>query len=82
MAVTAEDQALYAVVSGAAPATIDAVIATMRAMDGALADDDGLKWFNRLYLSVTERVDLQPASAWKDAAWLSWMAEPSSRPCQ
>jgi len=70
MAVTAEDQDLYAVVSATAPATIETVIAAMRAMDDVLADDDGLKWFNRLYLSVTERVDLQPAAAWKDAAWL------------
>jgi hypothetical protein len=29
-----------------------------------------LKWFNRLYLMVTEQVDLRPDGGWKDAAWL------------
>jgi hypothetical protein len=70
MAITTADLALYAVVSSPPPATIGAVIAAMHAIDSVLADDDGLKWFNRLYLSVTERVDLQPETAWKDTAWL------------
>ena len=36
-----------------------------------LADDDGLKWFNRLYLMVTEEVDLHPPDGgWNDAGWL------------
>ncbi len=35
---------------------IDDVITVMRALDAALPDDDRLKWFNRLYLRVTERV--------------------------
>ena len=30
--------------------TIDDVIAKMTAIDARLADADGLKWFNRLYL--------------------------------
>ena len=33
--------------------TIDDVIARMTAIDGRLADADGVKWFNRLYLRVT-----------------------------
>ncbi len=71
MAVAAEDQALYAIVSGRVPATIDEVIACMQSIDATLADDDGLKWFNRLYLMVTEQVDLRPPEGgWKDAAWL------------
>jgi Family of unknown function (DUF5995) len=71
MAVAAGDQALYGIVSGAAPATIEDVIAMMKSIDGVLADDDGLKWFNRLYLSVTEKVDLEPPEGgWKDAEWL------------
>jgi hypothetical protein len=68
MAVAAEDQALYAVVSAQALATIDAVIAVMQQIDGVLADTDGLKWFNRLYLTVTQQVDLH--GGWKDATWL------------
>jgi hypothetical protein len=71
MAVAVEDEALYAVVSGSVPATIDEVIAAMRAIDAALPNEDGLKWFNRLYLTVTEEVDLHPPDGgWKDAAWL------------
>jgi hypothetical protein len=71
MAVAAADAALYAVVSSAAPASIGDVIQTMQLIDTLLADDDGLKWFNRLYLMVTEQVDLNPpADGWKDAAWL------------
>jgi hypothetical protein len=71
MPVAAADQPLFGIVSGAAPATIEDVIATMQKIDSLLADRDGLKWFNRLYLMVTEQVDLRPpASGWKDPAWL------------
>jgi hypothetical protein len=71
MPVAAADQPLFEIVSAAAPATIEDVIATMRKIDSLLADRDGLKWFNRLYLMVTEQVDLRPpASGWKDPAWL------------
>lgn len=71
MAVAAEDAALYGLVNGAAPENIEDVIATMQRIDALLADHDGLKWFNRLYLMVTEQVDLcPPAGGWKDAAWL------------
>jgi hypothetical protein len=34
-------------------ASIDDVVRIMTAIDGRLPDDDGLKWFNRLYLEVT-----------------------------
>jgi hypothetical protein len=71
MTVAAKDQALYAIVSADRPATIEEVIATMRRIDGTLADDDGLKWFNRLYMMVTTQVDLNPpGGAWKDPVWL------------
>lgn len=36
--------------------SIDEVVAAMHAIDRRLPDADGLKWFNRLYLRVTERV--------------------------
>lgn len=65
------DQALHAIVSSAAPATIAEVIARMQAMDAALPATDGLKWFNRLYLMVTEQVDLNPpGGAWQNPQWL------------
>jgi Family of unknown function (DUF5995) len=72
MSVAAADQGLYGIVSGASPATIDDVLAVMGRIDGALPDNDGLKWFNKLYMKVTEEVDTKPpAGGWKDAAWLT-----------
>jgi hypothetical protein len=66
------DQALAEIVGQPAPATIADVIARMEAIDGLLAANDGLKWFNRLYLMVTQQVDLNPPSGgWHDPAWLT-----------
>jgi hypothetical protein len=70
MPVAVADQALYDLVSAPAPTTIHQVIQIMQQIDDCLADGDGLKWFNRLYLSVTQRVDLQPVGDWKDPTWL------------
>jgi hypothetical protein len=71
MPVATADQPLYQLVSGAAPATIDDVVKRMESIDQLLADGDGLKWFNRLYLMVTKEVDLDPPDGgWKDANWL------------
>lgn len=65
------DQALNAIVSAAPPDTINDVIACMQAIDGALPVTDGLKWFNRMYLMVTQQVDTNPPSgAWQNPAWL------------
>ncbi len=62
---------LYSLVSGSAPATISDVVARMQAIDALLPVTDGLKWFNRLYLMVTEQVDLcPPGGAWKSPVWL------------
>ena len=66
------DQQLYDLVSGPAPDTIAGVIARMQAIDALLPSNDGLKWFNRLYLMVTQQVDLQPpGGAWRSPVWLS-----------
>src|ERR1700684_4288793 len=54
MGVAAVDQVLYEIVSGAAPTTIADVLGTMQRIDQALRDNDGLKWFNRLYMMVTQ----------------------------
>lgn len=52
--------------------TIEDVIAVMQQIDAALADTDGVKWFNLLYLRVTEAVGAATAGhAWEDPAWLS-----------
>jgi hypothetical protein len=66
------DQQLLQIVSRAQPVTIPDVIQAMQSIDSLLPDDDGLKWFNKLYLMVTQQIDGQPpTTAWSDAAWLS-----------
>ena len=66
------DAQVLRIVQEAAPVTIADVIAVMEQIDGLLQSGDGLKWFNKLYLMVTQRIDGQPpASGWKDAAWLT-----------
>jgi hypothetical protein len=48
------------------------VIARMKSIDGLLEANDGLKWFNRLYLMVTDQVDLNPpGGAWQSPVWLT-----------
>jgi hypothetical protein len=66
-----KDQALYNLVTGAAAATIADVIARMQAIDALLSVGDGLKWFNQLYLAMTQEVDLHPpGGAWQSPAWV------------
>jgi hypothetical protein len=65
------DQLLYDLLNGPPVVTIDDVIARMCAIDALLPANDGLKWFNRLYLMVTQQVDLHPpGGAWQSPAWL------------
>ena len=49
--------------------TTEDVIATMRAIHDSLPDTDGVKWFNFLYLNVTEAV-LADTSVWEDWPFL------------
>ncbi len=66
------DGPLGRVIAGANVATINDVITVMRGLDAALPPDDGLKWFNYLYLSVTESIlQRPPAEGWEDPAWLT-----------
>jgi hypothetical protein len=66
------DQPLYDLMNESAAATIEDVIARMQAIDALLPPDDGLKWFNRLYLMVTQQVDLHPpGGAWQSPVWLT-----------
>src|ERR1700678_2399334 len=71
MPVAVADQAIYDLASAPAPTSIGEVIQVMQQIDGCIAANDGLKWFNRLYLSVTQQVDLQPVCNWKDPSWLA-----------
>ena len=62
----AAGQPLFDLVSGPAPVTIADVVARMQAIDAQLPSNDGIKWFNRLYLMVTQQVDLHPpGGGWK-----------------
>src|SRR5208283_2313664 len=66
------DAQLLQIVIGASPASIADVVALMQRIDGLLPGNDGLKWFNRLYLMVTQRIDAQPPpNGWEDATWLT-----------
>src|SRR5215469_13251892 len=65
------DQALLDLVSNVSAQTIPDVIAAMQSIDALLQESDGLKWFNRLYLMVTDDVNAKPpGGAWQSPAWL------------
>lgn len=49
--------------------TIEDVIAAMHTLDSALPANDGVKWFNFLYLKVTEALQAN-VSAWQDWPFL------------
>ena len=62
------------------PQTIADVLAVMHTIDATCVDGDGLKWFNWLYLQVTQAVEARVnAGGFTNAAWWSWMC--SSRVC-
>jgi hypothetical protein len=66
------DTQLLQIVSSADPTTIADVIAVMQTIDQLLPSNDGLKWFNKLYLMVTQQIDsVPPSGGWEDAAWLT-----------
>ena len=65
------DEPLSKLLNEQAPSAIPDVIARMQAIDALLPVTDGLKWFNRLYLMVTQQVDLHPpGGAWQSPVWL------------
>lgn len=72
MSASPVDQQLLQIVDGATPSTIPDVITVMQKIDSLLPSGDGIKWFNKLYLMVTNEVDTHPpAGGWNDAAWLT-----------
>ena len=65
-----DDKILAAV--EAAPQSVDEVIGTMQAIDAICTDGDGLKWFNRLYLGVTQAVKARvDAGGFQDGVWMA-----------
>jgi hypothetical protein len=72
MNVSPTDAKLVEITRAPAPGTIADVLAVMHAIDGLLPPGDGLKWFNLLYMTVTQRVDSSPPTGgWEDPAWLT-----------
>ncbi len=69
---SAIDNQLIQIASGPPPATIADVLTLMQRMDNLLPNGDGLKWFNLLYMRVTQQVDSNPPpGGWEDSAWLT-----------
>ncbi len=72
----ASDEELLAIAAKPV-STIPEVVASLTAIDLALPDSDGLKWFNWLYLTVTKAVDLTVGAgapnfrAWNCPEWLT-----------
>ena len=65
------DAALLAAVR-MTPQSIADVLQTMQTIGGTCIDGDGLKWFNWLYLQVTQSVETRVASGgFSDPAWLA-----------
>ena len=63
---------LTTMLAGRSVRSIADVVSIMTAIDAALPDSDGVKWFNRLYLRVTVAVDVAAgaATAFRDPAFL------------
>jgi hypothetical protein len=65
------DSGLLAAVT-APPQSVPEVLQTMQTIDTTCIDGDGLKWFNWLYLQVTQAVEARIASGgFTDPAWLA-----------
>jgi hypothetical protein len=61
--------------------TIADVVDAMKSIDAALPSSDGVKWFNLLYLKVTETVQATPPNGgWADPATLAALFESRYRP--
>lgn len=72
MGTSSIDQQLLQTLNGNTVKTIADVITTMKAIDNTLPGGDGLKWFNLLYLTVTQQVDTQaPSGGWANPLWLA-----------
>lgn len=70
------DSSLLAVVA-AAPQSVDDVVRMLETIQATCVDGDGLKWFNGLYLQVTQAVQARDslqgngAGGFADPAWLA-----------
>lgn len=65
------DTQLLSIAGKAAPDSIADVVTIMQSIDEILPSGDGLKWFNKLYLMVTQQIDGPATTGWEDPAWLT-----------
>lgn len=66
------DEQLVQIIAAGPINTVGDVISCLQKMDALLPSDDGLKWFNLLYLKVSEGVrDHPPATGWQSPRWLA-----------
>ena len=64
--------AQLAAAAQASPQSIPAVLQLMQSIDTTCVDGDGLKWFNHLYLQVTQAVENRVAAGgFNNPAWLA-----------
>ena len=69
------DERLAQVISASVVNGIEDVINVMRGLDDSLQNNDGLKWFNLLYLKVTESVQASPpAEGWENPPYVQRLA--------
>jgi len=69
---SATDSQLIQIASGPPPAPIADVLALLQRIDNLLPSGDGLKWFNLLYMRVTQEVESNPPpGGWEDPVWLT-----------
>jgi hypothetical protein len=69
------DEKLVEVISATPINTIDDVIKVMEGMDDILQNDDGLKWFNLLYLRVSQSIQSDPpAEGWENPPFVERLA--------
>ena len=65
------DASLLAAVQNPVNSIAD-VLQTLQSIDNICVDGDGLKWFNRMYLEVTQAVGVRVAAGgFGDPAWLA-----------
>ena len=69
------DERLVQVISASGVNDIEDVINVMQGLDNVLQNNDGLKWFNLLYLRVTEGVrDNPPVEGWANPQYVVRLA--------
>ena len=65
------DQKLLQIVAEPKPGTTDQVVDRINRLDVVLPSNDGLKWFNWLYLLATKAViNSPPAGGWENPDWV------------